>query len=116
MSENICFTCIVLVFSALLKYLSIFFFCLYIYLLNLKGLQRLLIFIKCIFNTRFMVLILCNPVLHNSTLSNRFLNLEFLQKAERVTLGVTAKSITFFFRKLVLSIGFRNHTKRYSKS
>ena len=109
MSENKCFTCILLVFSALLKYLTIYVFCLYIYLVNLKGLQRLLIFIKCIFNTKFMGLILCNFALHHSTLGDRFLNLEIPQKAEGVTLGITGKSVTFFVRKLVQSIGFRNH-------
>ena len=84
--------------------------CLYIYLVNLKGLQRLLIFIKYIFNTKFMGLILCNSALHYSTLGDRFLNLEIPQKAKGVTLGVTGKSVTFFVRKLVQSIDFRNHT------
>ena len=48
-----------------------------------------------------MGLILCNSALHNSTLDDRFLNLEIPQKAEGVTLGVTGKSVTFFVRKLV---------------
>ena len=109
MSENKYFTCKVLVFSALLKYLSIYFFYLYIYLLNLKGLQRLLIFIKCIFNTQFMALVLCNSVLHNSTLSDRFLNLEIPLKSKGVTHGITGRSVTFFVRKLVQSIAFQNH-------
>jgi len=68
-----------LVFSALLKYLTIYSFYLYIYLLNLKVLQRLLIFIKYIFNINFIALILCNSALHNSTLSDK--NLKVLHLA-----------------------------------
>ena len=116
MSENIGLMCIVLVFSALLEYLSVYSFGLYIYLINLEDSQKLLIFIKCIFNTIFIVLILCNSALHNSTFGNRFQNLEIPQKAQGVTLGVTGKSVTLFVRKLVQSLGFRNHTRGFFKS
>jgi len=54
--------------------------------------------------------ILCYSALRNSSLGGRFQNLEIAQKVESVTLGVTGKTVTFFGRKLVQSIGFRNDT------
>jgi len=67
---------------------------------------------KMHFNINFIALILCDSSLHNSNLSDRFQNLEIPQKAPGVTLRVPGKSVTFFVRKLVQSIGFRNHTRQ----
>ena len=46
MNQNTCLICIVLVFSAYLKYLFVYFFSLYIYLINLEYSQIRVIFIK----------------------------------------------------------------------